>query len=346
MVSYLIKTATDTNWHEFFSQILSTYEPGVFEWGQPVGQDTLVLWLNNQPLTAKKFYADLLSHANGISWFHGLYELYGIKQVTQVSSATQDSSLDGWLLIGTHATGEYWLDPSGRVHGFFSLKQDRLLLASGLLEFCRILLDQEALVFDSAGEYKAVFDKQGEFLAKIQERRVKVTKQHDPKSPWGLYQEAQSLFLVRDNEGAVSCLKEAILLDDKSSLLFEELAIVYERMELFKEAFTAYKNAAATSLSEEQKHLRLNHALNLPLDGERQQEAIKIAEEFPSYVPFLIEKAKQARKGGDVEKTSSYLELLELTLDPSLDKAHVEQSKNLILEIKQFLRQKNKFSVL
>lgn len=361
------------NWIELLHQVGRFYEPFVVEIVPPVSFWELTTSIVYQHIPAH--YVDFLKHTNGISLFSGLYDFYGIERL---NGLTQHATLeflqgqysnskdkvqpsknekifesihffDGWFLIGNHPLGEYWMDKEGQIHGYFSKEEGRLLLAKNFFDFFRIILDRESLVFDSAGEYRDVFGQEGDFVKKIKTLRRNVVGEYDLETPWALYEEALEYNTKKQLARKADCLKGALNFDTTSGLLLELLADVNRQMGDTQSAFTYYKQAALYSLSGTQQHRRLYQGLSLvqPLDNKALLSEIEV--EFPLYTKFLMDEAQRARKNIDIKKIEQCINQLEafsqIMQSVIKDDSYRELSQMLI-ELRHFIRQKNRFNVL
>lgn len=203
-------------------------------------------------------YADFLSSFNGVALFHESIVLHPI-------AAVQPSGPAGrFLHIGDTAEGDLWLDAAGRLRLVAPSAPDPIVCGSEIERWLDATLSREALVLDRDGEFREVFEEDGESLSTpVRRKRAQVGLKRDPGAALYLLEQAELLTEDLDLDGARQLLHKAVALDPEAGPAWELLSALLHKLGQLPAAEHAAVQAAAASLDPYLRASRLLDAAEL-----------------------------------------------------------------------------------
>lgn len=185
-------------------------------------------------------YADFLSSFNGVALFHESIVLHPI-------AAVQPSGPAGrFLHIGETAEGDLWLDAAGRLRLVAPSAPDPIVCGSEIERWLDATLARESLVLDRDGEFREVFEEDGESLsAAVRRKRAQVGLKRDPGAALYLLEQAELLTEDLDLDAARQLLHKAVALDPEAGPAWELLSALLHKLGQLPAAEHAAAAAAA-----------------------------------------------------------------------------------------------------
>lgn len=246
-----------------------------------------------RPLPAS--YADFLGSFNGVTLFHESIVLYPIAAVQPVGPAERH------LHIGETAEGALWLDAAGRLRLVDESAPDPIVCGSEIERWLDATLGRESLVLDRDGEFREVFEEDGESLsAVVRRKRAQVGAKRDPGAALYLLEQAELLTEDMDLDGARLLLQKAVALDAQAGPAWELLSALLHKLGQLPAAEHAAVQAAAATLDPYLRASRLLDAAELVAQAPARaaEHAAAAAAADPEHGQRLFEQAQELIEQG------------------------------------------------
>jgi tetratricopeptide (TPR) repeat protein len=345
------------SFYEPLRRALQGYARGVHRVGAPAGRDRATQGRDLPPA-----YRDFLLSFNGAALFHEMIVLFSL----------DDPGLavphPGFVRIGETPWGALWMDPPGTIRLVDEAAPDPIRFGSDLERWLDAVLHREALVLDKEGEFRDVFDEEGELPPELRRRRARIGRKRDPGSALYLLEEAELDVEEHEPERAQERLLQAVALDPQAGPAWELLASLRREGEPAREAWLS---AAAAALDPRLRASRLLSAAEVApqrpdrrVEGEGGAKATSIdrrveeeggakaawiehaAAAFtmdPGLATQILDTARERLQGGDREEAGRLARRLALLLQAAGERAPKElhtalQELEQALRVRQALR--------
>ena len=170
-------------------------------------------------------YIDFLSSWNGVTLFHDALILHPASALRPTGPA------DRFVCIGEAFDGELWLDKSGRLRLISEVAPDPMVCGSDIEHWLDATLGRETLIFDREGEFRDVFEEDGEALSSaVRRKRAQVGARQDPDAALYPYELAELLCEESDLDGARQLLQKAVALDSEAGPAWELLSGLLQKL--------------------------------------------------------------------------------------------------------------------
>lgn len=285
-------------------------------------------------------YADFLRSFDGVALFHE-------GQVLHPIAAVQPAGPDGRFLgVGETAEGELWLGADGRLRLVDPAAPDPIVCGSQIERWLDATLGREALVLDREGEFRDVFEDDGESLRPaVRGKRAQVGMKRDPQAALYLLEQAELLCEDVDLDGARVLLQKAVALDGEAGPAWELLGALLQKLGQQAAAEHAALQAAAATWDPFLRASRLLDAATLSAEHAAQHAAAAAAAD-PEHGQRLCEQAQEllAQGGRHVEEAQRLAERLQLLLSHAAVPAGAE--KDQLVQLQRELRTRSSLRVL
>lgn len=301
-----------------------------------------------RPLPAS--YADFLGSFNGVALFHESIVLHPIAAVRPVGPA------DRFLHVGDTAEGALWLDAAGRLRLVDESAPDPIVCGSEIERWLDATLGRESLVLDREGEFREVFDEDGESLsATVRRKRAQLGARRDPGAALYLLEQAELLTEDMDLDGARLLLQKAVALDAEAGPAWELLSALLHKLGQLPAAEHAAVQAAAATLDPYLRASRLLDAAELaaepaaaPAGARAAEHAAAAAAADPEHGQRLFEQAQELieQGGRHHEEAQRLVRRLQLLLAHATDGAGTAPPAAQLAQLERELRTRGALRVL
>lgn len=292
-----------------------------------------------RPLPAD--YGDFLRSFNGVALFHEAQVLHPIAAVRPAGPGGR------FLHVGETAEGALWLDPAGQLRLVDEGAPDPIVCGSQIERWLEATLAREALILDREGEFRDVFDDDGEALRPaVRSKRAQVGARRDPHAALYLLEQAELLCEDADLDGARVLLQKAVALDPEAGPAWELLAALLQKLGQRPAAEHAALQAAATTWDPFLRASRLLDAATLSADHAAAHAAAAAAAD-PEHGQRLFEQAKELLEHGgrQTDEAQRLAERLQLLLAHDHAQA-ASPVRDQLLQIQRELRTRSALRVL
>lgn len=291
----------------------------------------------SRPLPAD--YADFLRSFDGVALFNEAQVLHPVAEVQPVGPQGR------FLHIGDTAEGALWLDAAGRLRLVDPAAPDPIVCGSQIERWLEATLQREALVVDREGEFRDVFDEDGEALRpEVRRKRALAGAKRDPDAASYLLEQAELLCEDADLDGARGLLQKAVALDAEAGPAWELLGALLQKLGQRPAAEHAALQAAAATWDPFLRASRLLDAAQLSAERTAQHAAAAAAAD-PAHGQRLCEQAQEllGQGGRHYEEAQRLAERLQLLLshDPA-----VASTRDQLLQLQRELRTRGALRVL
>ena len=284
-------------------------------------------------------YADFLRSFDGVALFHESQVLHPLAAVEPVGPEQR------FLHIGDTADGALWLDAAGRLRLVDAAAPDPIVCGSQIERWLDATLQRESLVLDREGEFRDVFDEDGEALRpEVRRKRALVGSRRDADAPIYLLEQAELLCEESDLDGARVLLQKAVALDGEAGPAWELLTALLQKLGQRPAAEHAALQAAAATWDPFLRASRLLDAALLSVEHAA-KHAAAAATADPEHAQRLCEQAQEllAEGGRHYDEAQRLAERLQLLLahDPAGSPA-----SDQLLQVQRELRTRGALRVL
>jgi tetratricopeptide (TPR) repeat protein len=288
---------------------LSRYAAFVHTANLPASPAQLAAASARLPWPLPSSYADFLGSWNGVTLFHEALSLCPVDEVQAVGPG------DRFLRVGESPDGELWLDPRGRLRSIDEVAPDPMVSGSDIEHWLDATLAREALLFDREGEFRDVFEEDGEALsAPVRRKRALAGARHDPEAALYPYEQAEILCEEADLDGARQLLQQAVTIDPEAGPAWELLGGVLQKLGQTAAAEHAALQAAAATWDPYLRAARLLDAAELvPERAATHAAAAALAD--PGHADQLLTQAReQLAHEGDHQEAQRLVQRAQLLI--------------------------------
>ena len=311
-------------------------------------------------------YADFLKSWNGVSLFHdcvclsAAHELHGDDHLVVPGGPPA-------LRIGETPQGALWLCGAGEIRSFDEAAPDPIVVGSALEPFLKATLAREALLLDRDGEYRDVFDEDGEGLSlPVRRKRAALGRKHDPKAALYLFEEAELCLEGGEGAGedgggedagddtaspvaqARALLEQACALDPHAGPAHELLSALHRNARQPGWQEHAAREALAAAAATWDPFLRASRLLDAaqltPRESERPQHVRAAWAADPGHAQALLGEARERLQEGDLEEAEQLVARISLLLSDAPTPAEPDLAQ--LGEVKKALRTRSALRVV
>lgn len=208
----------------------------------------------NPPLTARakvqqpsqswypSAYLDFVSSFNGISLFHESLQIFSLSDERVRPTARTH------IRIGEFSGEALWMNAEGLIRLVDEETPDPIVLGSSLEKLINATLSREALLIDSNGVFREVFDEEGELIDPVRQKRFHLGQKKDPESAYYLLEEAEWHLDHQRIEMAITILQQALAYDKNAGPALELYAFLLRQQDKHTEAAAQFALAAQAAL--------------------------------------------------------------------------------------------------
>jgi tetratricopeptide (TPR) repeat protein len=220
-----------------FRTELSRYAEGVHDLPPPASEAKIAA-LEARLGSMPQNLVSLLSSWDGLRLFAETYVFFPATEIVREK--------EGLLAIGEGPEGQLLLDANGRTY-LRSDEGERVLLARDLERLLALLMVREGQLIDREGEWKEVFDQQGEIRRPIRQKQIRAGLKVEPESAALHLEAAELAFEQGDEFAAEAALRRSTEIDPNAAAAWSLLGGLLRRSGRFKEAASAFAEAARAS---------------------------------------------------------------------------------------------------
>lgn len=275
--------------YESLHEALSRYAAGVHEAAPPAGADAVrrvAVALGSIPTS----YLEFLRAFDGARLFLESVILYGAAELRPGPA--------GQVYVGEVEHGSLCMDEAGVLRLVDEDAPDPLVAGSTLERWLDATVAREGLLIDRSGEFRDVFDEEGELTPAVRRKRAAAGKRRDPGAALPLLEEAELLLEEGQGAEAQAALEAALSLDPVAGPCLELLAALHRDAGRDAEAEALFVRAAMATPHPPLRASRLLDAALLSRER-RGEHAAAAWRADPDHGLSLLGEARAALAAGD-----------------------------------------------